>query len=49
MSSGYTGDRNTTVMSTLPATSKVKMLLVDVYSRESWLTWAGPGAPPIQL
>jgi hypothetical protein len=38
MSSGYTGDRKVTVMVTFPPTSKVKMLFVEVYSRDNWFT-----------
>jgi hypothetical protein len=37
-SSGMTGDRNVTTISTLPSMFSVNMLLVDVYSKDVWFT-----------
>lgn len=46
-SSGTTGERNVTFISTLPATSNVNMLLVEVYSKDFWFTFepTSSGAP----
>jgi hypothetical protein len=37
-SSGTTGDKKETFSSTFPSTSRVKILFVDVYSKDFWLT-----------